>query len=67
MGKPLLKTHRELKSIWSYGRFSKFSPQNDIGSREMHFDVKLHVHLHALIGNFPMRVCQVVSSFQCHM
>ena len=51
MGKPLLKTHSELTSVQSYGRFFKFTQRNIIGSRRTHFGVKRHVHLHALIEN----------------
>jgi hypothetical protein len=32
-----------------------------IGSQRKHFDMRLHMHLHALLENLPMRICQVTT------
>jgi hypothetical protein len=34
-----------------------------IGSRRTHFDVRHHMHLRALLKDFPMRVFQVASPY----
>ena len=58
MVEPLFKTYNELESVQFYGKFSNFGQQNMIGCQRKRFDMRHHVHLHALLKNLMVRVFQ---------
>ena len=45
----------------SMGSSPNSASKNMIGSCRSHFDVRHHMHLHALLGDFPIRAFQVTS------